>query len=73
MRLRFSDTVNFVPPEDRRITVKFRAGQEYTVKREWAAAIVADGDAVEVDPPQRDPLDHDDNGRKGGSKKVAEA
>lgn len=73
MRLRFSRTRNFTPPEDRRITVKYRADQEYTVKREWGEAMVSDGDGIEIDPPARDPLDHDNNGRKGGAKTSAEA
>lgn len=53
MRVKFTKTRNWTPPEERRITVKYRASQEYTVKREWGEAMVGDGDAVEVDPPKR--------------------
>ena len=73
MRVRMKRTRNFTPPEERRITVKYREKQEYTVKREWGEALVADGDAVEIDPPARDPLDHDGDGKKGGVAKAARA
>lgn len=53
MRVMFTKTRNWTPPEERRITVKYRAGQEYTVKRDWGEAMVAEGYAVEVDPPKR--------------------
>ncbi|MGH6979041.1 MAG: hypothetical protein ACRED4_07100 [Brevundimonas sp.] len=53
MRVRMKRTRNFTPPEERRITVKYREKQEYTVKREWGEALVADGDAVEIEPPKR--------------------
>lgn len=69
MRVKMMKTRNWIPPEERRITVKYRARQEYTVKREWGDDMVAAGDAFEVEAPARDPLDHDNNGRKGGAKK----
>lgn len=68
MRIRLYRTRSFTPPEERRITVKYLAGEEYTVKRTWGEAMVADGDAQEVDPPKREPLHHDGDGRKGGAK-----
>ena len=48
MRIKLKRTRNFTPPEERRITVKYREGEEYTVKRTWGEAMVKDGDAVEV-------------------------
>lgn len=68
MRVRMLKTRNFTPPEERRITVKYREKQEYTVKRDWGEAMVADGDARELGSQRKtDPLDHDADGRKGGS------
>jgi len=69
MRVKMLKTRNYTPPEDRRITVNYRAGEEHTVKREWGAAMVADGDAEEAEAPARDPLDHDGDGVKGGVRK----
>lgn len=73
MRVRFKRDRNWTPPEERRITVAYKKGMELTVKREWGERMVKDGDAVEIDAPARDPLDHDDNGRKGGSLPKAKA
>lgn len=70
MRVRFKRDRNWTPPEERRITVAYENGMELTVKREWGEQMVKDGDAVEIDPPVRDPLDHDNDGRKGGSAKA---
>lgn len=67
VQIKFIRDRNFTPPEERRITVAYKAGQEYPVKRAWAEAMIADGDAKEVRAPRRDPLDHDNNGRKGGA------
>lgn len=53
MRVKMMKTRNWIPPEERRITVKYRARQEYTVKREWGEAMIADGDAREVGAPKR--------------------
>lgn len=66
MRVKMLRTRNYTPADDRRQTTKYREGGEYTVKREWGAAMVADGDAKEVRAPRRDPLDHDGDGEKGG-------
>lgn len=72
MRIKMLKTRNWTPPEDRRQTTKYLADTEYTVKRAWGEALVRDRDAVEIlEPRQRDPLDHDDNGRKGGVRKAA--
>lgn len=67
MRIKMKATHNFTPAEERRITVKYLEGQEYTVKREWGRAMVKDGVASEVKAPARDALDHDGDGRKGGA------
>lgn len=70
MRVRFTEPFDYVPTEDPRILVAFSptGGAEkdgaYTVRRECGEAAIAAGKAVEVAP---DPLDHDQNGRKGGS------
>ena len=73
MRVRFLKNRNWTPPEERRITVAYKKGMELTVKREWGERMVKDGDAVEIDAPVRDPLDHDLDGRKGGSLPKAKA
>ncbi len=73
MRVRFKRDRNWTLPEERRITVAYKQGMELTVKREWGEQMVKDGDAVEIDPPARDPLDHDADGRKGGSLPKAKA
>jgi hypothetical protein len=67
MRVSFKRDRDFTPPEERRITVAYKAGTEATVKRAWGEQMVKDGDAEEVEAPARHPLDHDDNGRKGGA------
>lgn len=73
MRVRFKRDRNWTPPEERRITVAYKKGMELTVKREWGERMVKDGDAVEIEAPTRDPLDHDADGRKGGSLPKAKA
>jgi len=55
MRIRMVRTRNFTPPCDRRLTVKYLADREYTVKRDWGAAMVKDGDAKRVVEPRRRP------------------
>jgi len=68
MRVRILRSRDFTPADNRRITVAYKAGYELTIKREWGEALVAEGDAEELEAPARDPLDHDDgNGRRGGS------
>lgn len=67
MRVRILRNRDFTPPEERRITVAYPKDSELTVKRAWGEALVKAGDAEEIDPPARDPLDHDGDGRKGGS------
>lgn len=71
MRVKMLKTRNFIHPEDKRLTTKYLADGEYTVKREHGAALVAEGDAREIRAPRRDPLDHDGDGRKGGSAAAA--
>lgn len=67
MRVKLKRDRDFTPADERRVTVAYKAGMEVTVKRAWGDVMVADGDAEEIDPPARDPLDHDGDGRKGGS------
>lgn len=71
VRIKMLRTRNFTPPEERRITVKYLADWEYTVKRAHGEAMAADGDATEIPAPARrpDPLDHHNDGRRGGAKK----
>lgn len=73
MRVKFKRDRNWTPPEERRITVAYKAGWEGTIKRAWGEQMRDDGDLDEVASPARDPLDHDGNGRKGGAKKAADA
>lgn len=65
MRISMVRTRNYVPTEDRRITVKFVSGQDYTVKRSWGAAMVGDGSAVEIEPPPRPDATAADGGNGG--------
>lgn len=79
MRIKLLRDRDFTPKDERRITVAYKDGGEYTVKREWGEAMVADGDAEEIDAPSREPekkpltpaqvkaLDRDNNGEAGGS------
>jgi hypothetical protein len=59
MRIKMLRTRNFTMPEDRRVTTKYLADQEYTVKRNHGAAMVTDGDAKEVKGHRKPQLDHD--------------
>lgn len=54
MRVKMTRTTNFVPADERRITVKYLADGEYTVRRSWGERLIADGDAVEIDAPARE-------------------
>lgn len=68
MRVIFTEDFDFHPPEDARISVAFKATEEaQTVRREAGEQAIAAGKATEV----ADPLDHDNDGRKGGVKKSA--
>jgi hypothetical protein len=60
MRVRFSRDFMYTPTGERRISLKYRAGAEYTVKREAGEAAVKAGAAVELKPP---PAQDDDAGR----------
>lgn len=68
MRIKMLRTRNFTMPEDRRVTTKYLADQEYTVKRNHGEAMVSDGDAKEVKGHRKPQLDHDGDGKAGGSK-----
>lgn len=67
MRVRFSHDFDYTPSGEPRVTIAYLAGMEETVKREAGEAAVAAGKAVEI----AHPLDHDGDGRKGGSKAKA--
>lgn len=54
MRVRMLRTRNFTPRDDRRVTYKYEAEKEFTVRREWGDEMVTDGDAEEIDAPARD-------------------
>lgn len=53
MRVRFLKDRLWTPPEDRRLTVAYKAGIEETVKRSWGEQMVRDGAAVEIEAPPR--------------------
>jgi hypothetical protein len=53
MQIKFIRDRNWIPPEDRRLAVAYKAGGEYPVKRAWAEAMIAAGDAKEVRAPRR--------------------
>jgi hypothetical protein len=53
MRIRFTDTYNFTPVEDRRITTKYRKNMEITCRRIDGMIAVANGAAVEIEVPPR--------------------
>lgn len=59
----------FTPPERGRMSsVKYKGGKTYAgVRRICADAVVAQGKGEIVETPPRHPLDHDGDGRKGGS------
>jgi hypothetical protein len=57
MRIKMLKTHNFVPAEERRMAVKYLDGQEYTVKRAWGEAMVAEGVAKEVKSPPKPEAD----------------
>lgn len=58
----FTDDYIFTPDEDRRSSVKYRKGWAGPVRQQCRAKAIAAGKARDVDP-----LDHDHDGRKGGS------
>lgn len=60
MRIKMLRTRNFTPAEERRITVKYVRNEEYTVKRQWGAAMVKDGDAKEVRAHRKPETANDD-------------
>lgn len=73
MRIKILTTRDFTPATERSITLALVVDREMTVKRDWGEELVAAGDAVELDPPARDPLDHDGDGKKGGDAAAAKA
>lgn len=65
MRVTFKRDYDYTPSAERRVTIAYKAGTTETVKREAGEAAIKAGAAEEAKP---DPLDHDDNGKKGGAK-----
>jgi hypothetical protein len=53
VRIRFLDTYNFTPVEDRRMTTKYRKNMEITCRRIDGMIAVANGAAVEIAVPAR--------------------
>lgn len=53
MRILMLKTRNYTPPSDRRLTVKYLEGEEYTVRRDWGLEMIADGDAKKAPAPRR--------------------
>jgi hypothetical protein len=53
MRIRMLKTRNWTVPSDRRVTIQYREGKGYPIKRAWGELFVAEGDAVEVATPAR--------------------
>ncbi|HEY1071501.1 hypothetical protein [Brevundimonas sp.] len=53
MHVRILRDRNWTPPEDRRMTVAYKAGWKGPVKRAWGQQLVKDGDAVEISAPAR--------------------
>jgi hypothetical protein len=57
MRIKMLATHNFTPADERRVTVKYIEGEEYTVKQTWGRQMVADKVAKEVKAPPRQEVD----------------
>lgn len=53
MRIQMINDRDFTPPEERRVTVSYPVGGEFTVKRAWGEAMVAAGDATEIPAPPK--------------------
>lgn len=68
MHVRFEQPHDYTPSADPRVTIAYPAGYSGPVKRECGLRAIELGRAVEIVAPSRDPLDHDGDGRKGGSR-----
>lgn len=53
MRVRILNDREYRTPDDPRVSIDYKAGQELTIKHEWGQDLVASGDAAEIDPPRR--------------------
>lgn len=76
MRIKFIKDYDYTPTGERRVTIAFKAGMTETVKREAGEAAIAAEAGVEVKPFNGAPLnkvDHDGDGRPGGSLPKAKA
>lgn len=67
MHVRFEKDFDYTPSGNRMVQIAYKAGWQGTVKAECGTEAIADGKAVEAEAPSRDPLDHDSDGKKGGS------
>lgn len=50
--LRFVRDYHFTPPEEQRVTIFFRAGKSYPVRKVCAERALADGAAVDETPTE---------------------
>lgn len=57
MRVHFTSDYDYVPSDEPRVTIAYKAGMELTVKREAGEAAVAAGKAEELAPPKREEAD----------------
>lgn len=74
MRIQFTKDFDYTPSAERRVTIAYKAGMTETVKREAGEAAIAAGAGREVKPFNGAPLDkvdHDGDGRPGGSRRKA--
>lgn len=53
---------DFTPPDERRVTIAYKAGMELSVKRAWGMILIAEGSAEEISTPPRPPADADGDG-----------
>ena len=74
MRIKFNANYDYTPSGERRVTIAYKAGTTLTVKREAGEAAIAAGAGVEVphfNGAPLDKVDHDGDGRAGGSRPKA--
>lgn len=67
MRVKFSADYHYTPSLERRLTYAYKAGEEYTVKREAGEAAVAAGVAKEVKGHTRAKDDDETKGAVGSA------
>lgn len=72
MRIRMTKTRNWTVPSDRRVTIQYKEGKRYTVKRAWGEQLVAAGEAEEIEAGARS-TDETPPARKAGSRTRGQA